>query len=292
MPVPLQRRDETRQDGFQTLPAKAIGSFPEYDERLADRLGIDPPGQAGWLVNHRINSGEQSNGMLAMTASDGNEFIQDCCFLELGCLLITLTKNFEKFVFRLLADLRAHAAPPEVGNIPVRQQLILGNNIDESTRLGTWVTLGVVAPLLVVATTPPADLVSRYWSWQAVAQGSFDMGGINDLNLVSNVPTEISLRHLMYCLGTGGPGPAPRVSVPTCDPDRAGPPVRDRVARPHHAGCRVLLGELLRNVVHLPPTLRCGDPGVASGLCSCCRTTVGRDCALYSRWRGWPSSQR
>ena len=69
--------------------------------------------------------------------------------------------------------------------------------------LGTWVTLGVVAPLLVVATTPPADLVSRYWSWQAVAQGSFDMGGINDLNLVSNAPTEISLRHLMYCLGMG-----------------------------------------------------------------------------------------
>src|SRR5271166_2842894 len=119
MPVPLQRRDETRQDGFQTLPANAIGSFPEYDERLAD---------------HRINSGEQSNSMLAMTASDGNEFIQDCCFLELGCLLITLAKNFEQFVFRLLADLRAHAAPPEVGNIPVRQQLILGNNIDESTR--------------------------------------------------------------------------------------------------------------------------------------------------------------
>lgn len=134
MPVPLQRRDETRQDGFQTLPANAIGSFPEYDERLADRLGIDPPGQGGWLVDHRINSGEQSNSMLAMTASDGNEFIQDCCFLELGCLLITLAKNFEQFVFRLLADLRAHAAPPEVGNIPVRQQLILGNNIDESTR--------------------------------------------------------------------------------------------------------------------------------------------------------------
>ena len=135
MPVPLQRRDETRQDGFQTLPANAIGSFPEYDERLADRLGIDPPGQGGWLVDHRINSGEQSNSMLAMTASDGNEFIKDCCFLELGCLLITLAKNFEQFVFRLLADLRAHAAPPEVGNIPVRQQLILGNNIDESTRL-------------------------------------------------------------------------------------------------------------------------------------------------------------
>ena len=134
MPVPLQRRDETRQDGFQTLPANAIGSFPEYDERLADRLGIDPPGQGGWLVDHRINSGEQSNSMLAMTASDGNEFIQDCCFLELGCLLITLAKNFEQFVFRLLADLRVHAAPPEVGNIPVRQQLILGNNIDESTR--------------------------------------------------------------------------------------------------------------------------------------------------------------
>ena len=70
MAVPLQRRDEARQDGFQTLPANAIGSFPEYDERLADRLGIDPPGQGGWRVDHRINSGEQSNSMLAMTASD------------------------------------------------------------------------------------------------------------------------------------------------------------------------------------------------------------------------------
>ena len=57
VPVPLQRRDETRQDGFQTLPAKAIGSFPEYDERLADRLGIDPPGQAGWLATPMTNLG-------------------------------------------------------------------------------------------------------------------------------------------------------------------------------------------------------------------------------------------
>jgi hypothetical protein len=161
MPVPLQRRDETRQDGFQTLPANAIGSFPEYDERLADRLGIDPPGQGGWLVDHRINSGEQSNSMLAMTASDGNEFIQDCCFLELGCLLITLAKNFEQFVFRLLADLRAHAAPPEVGNIPVRQQLILGNNIDESTRFSLTASTAfhVLPPSVVFVQTPIASRI-------------------------------------------------------------------------------------------------------------------------------------
>jgi hypothetical protein len=49
-------------------------------------------------------------------------------------------------VFRLLADLRAHAAPPEVGNIPVRQQLILGNNIDESTHTHAKRTQVQIAP--------------------------------------------------------------------------------------------------------------------------------------------------
>ena len=95
-----------------------------------------------------------------MTASDGNEFIQDCCFLELGCLLITLAKNFEQFVFRLLADLRAHAAPPEVGNIPVRQQLILGNNIDESTR--AWLRTQMLRRLIRMRVLDAARLQGRF----------------------------------------------------------------------------------------------------------------------------------
>jgi len=43
-------------------------------------------------------------------------------------------ENIEEFVLSLLADFGVHAVPSEVGNILVRQQLILGNKNDESMR--------------------------------------------------------------------------------------------------------------------------------------------------------------
>ena len=74
--------------------------------------------------------------MLAMTVGESHEFIQDSGVLELRCHLIAFTESFEHLVVRVLADLAEHAAPPEVGNILVRQQFILGNRIGESMRAG------------------------------------------------------------------------------------------------------------------------------------------------------------
>ena len=72
--------------------------------------------------------------MLAMTAGDVDEFIENLGFVDLRCDSIAFTERFEEFAPRLLADLGAHPAPPEVGNILVRQQAIFGNRISESMR--------------------------------------------------------------------------------------------------------------------------------------------------------------
>lgn len=157
--------------------------------------------------------------------------------------------------------------------------------------LRTWVTMGVVAPLMVIATTPPADLISRYWSWQAALHNSFGAGAINDLNLVSNAPTEISLRHLMYCLGMG-------------DRDRLRAyqsllviliglallyeiAWRGRITRA--AGCSLVSCYVMLFIYHRPyDAVILALPLVYA--VAAARQSVGT--ALYSRWRGWPSSQR
>jgi hypothetical protein len=77
MAVLFHGRDQTGQDGLETFPADPVRGFPEDDECFADRLHIDPPPGGECIVNKRAASGEQSNGMLARAAGEGNEYIQD-----------------------------------------------------------------------------------------------------------------------------------------------------------------------------------------------------------------------
>ena len=83
MAVPFHRGDQRGQDRFETFAADAIRGLPEDDERLADRFGIDRPGRGMCIVADRVNSREQSNGMLAMAAGECNEFIQNSGFVDL-----------------------------------------------------------------------------------------------------------------------------------------------------------------------------------------------------------------
>ncbi|HMB02521.1 MAG TPA: hypothetical protein VKP69_02140 [Isosphaeraceae bacterium] len=82
MAVPFHGGDQTGQDGPGTFPTDPVGCFPENDECFTDRLGIDPPPGVGCIVDEGAGSSEQSNGMLAMAAGEGNEFIQDFRFID------------------------------------------------------------------------------------------------------------------------------------------------------------------------------------------------------------------
>jgi hypothetical protein len=134
MAVAFHRRDQIGQDRSEAFPTDAIGGLPEDDERLADRVRVDPPRRGGRLVDDGIDRGEDSNCVLAMAAGDGNEFIQDFCLLGFRCMCIAFMEDFEEFVLGLLADLGMHAVAPEVGNIRVRQQSSFGSRIGESMR--------------------------------------------------------------------------------------------------------------------------------------------------------------
>ena len=85
MAVPLHGRDQAGQDGFEAFATDAIRGFPEDDEGLADRLGVDRPAEPGCLGHDGIDSREQADRMLAMTAGDGDELIEDLGFVELRC---------------------------------------------------------------------------------------------------------------------------------------------------------------------------------------------------------------
>ena len=81
MAVPFHRRDQVGQDCLEAFATDAIRGLPKDDERLADRLRIDPPSRGGRLGDNGMDSGEESDRMLAMAAGNGNKFIQDFCFI-------------------------------------------------------------------------------------------------------------------------------------------------------------------------------------------------------------------
>jgi len=66
--------------------------------------------------------------------------------------------------------------------------------------LATWATLPVAALLLIITTTPPHDWVTRFWSWQASARGSFEPGQVNSLN-DGGVLLLIAPSQILYGLG-------------------------------------------------------------------------------------------
>jgi hypothetical protein len=83
MAVPLHGRDQTGEDGFKAFATDPIGGLPEDDERLLDRLGIDRPADPWCLGHDGIDSGKEADRMLAVTAGDSDEFIENLGFVEL-----------------------------------------------------------------------------------------------------------------------------------------------------------------------------------------------------------------
>ena len=68
--------------------------------------------------------------------------------------------------------------------------------------LATWATLAILAPLMVVVSTPPGEIVERVWSWKMMIDKGFGPGQINDLKDLTSI---ISFGHIMYCLGLEDP---------------------------------------------------------------------------------------
>ena len=83
MTVPLHGREQPREDRFEALATDAIRSLPEDDEGLADRLRVDPPAEPGCIGRDGIDSREEADRMLAVTAGDVDEFIENLGFLDL-----------------------------------------------------------------------------------------------------------------------------------------------------------------------------------------------------------------
>ena len=83
MAVPLHGRDQPGEDRFEAFATDAIRGLPEDDERLADRLRIDRPAEPGCLGHDGIDSGEEADRMLAVTAGDVDEFIENLGFVDL-----------------------------------------------------------------------------------------------------------------------------------------------------------------------------------------------------------------
>jgi hypothetical protein len=62
----------------------------------------------------------------------------------------------------------------------------------------TWATLAIVAPLMVVVSTPPGEIVTRFWSWKMIVDENFGAGGHNAPIYMSSL---ISFGHIIYCSG-------------------------------------------------------------------------------------------
>lgn len=119
--VSLQSGDQARQDGLEAFATDSVGGFPEDDQRLSHRLIVGAPSHDRSSGSERCVGGKQSDGVLAVAASDGDELIKDLALVMLGGLLITLTQQLKQFALALLADLFRHRMPPVFGNLPVRQ---------------------------------------------------------------------------------------------------------------------------------------------------------------------------
>lgn len=83
MTMPFHGRDQPGEDGVEAFATDAIGGLPEDDERLADGLGIDRPADPGFLGNDGIGRGEKADRMLAVTAGDVDEIIEDLGLIDL-----------------------------------------------------------------------------------------------------------------------------------------------------------------------------------------------------------------
>jgi hypothetical protein len=81
--MPLHGRDQPGEDGLEAFATDPIGGLPKDDERLADRLGIDRPADPGFLGNDGIDRGEEADRMLAVTAGDVDEFIENLGLVDL-----------------------------------------------------------------------------------------------------------------------------------------------------------------------------------------------------------------
>ncbi len=77
MAVPLHGRGQPGEDRFEAFATDAISGLPEDDERFADRLRVDRPAEPGCLGQNGIDSREEADRMLAVTASNVDEFIEN-----------------------------------------------------------------------------------------------------------------------------------------------------------------------------------------------------------------------
>lgn len=121
MAVPFQGLDEAGQDGLEPLAADAVGGLPQDDKGLSDGLTVCAAVDRRGLRRVADGGAEESNGVLAMVASDGHELVEGFGLLGLGGAQVALAQRIEEFGPRLPAHGGWHRRPPRVGNILLRQ---------------------------------------------------------------------------------------------------------------------------------------------------------------------------
>ena len=118
---PCRSRAATRpgRTALRRLPQMRSAASQRTIRACAHRLVVGAPSHDGAVGSEGAVGGEQSDGVLAVAAGDGDELVEDLALVGLGGLLVTLTQHLEQLALGLLADLcPASCLPPVVGNIP------------------------------------------------------------------------------------------------------------------------------------------------------------------------------
>ena len=138
----MDSSSQVGQRRLQPLAADPVSSFPDHDQRLADRLIVDASALFYRQLLLPIVAGlpQQPDAMLAMVAGHRDELVQDQAFLPLGRRPVTVSDRRQQFLFCHLADASSHAiASPILGNILCEFDISAGQLARTlSVSINTW----------------------------------------------------------------------------------------------------------------------------------------------------------
>jgi hypothetical protein len=110
VPMSLHGIHQQGYQGLESLAAQPIGRFPQNDQRLPDRLVIQPVARAD-LARRIRPGGQHANGVLAVVLGEYCELVQDLASLILRRLAIALPNGCNQFLACRHADSPPHVVP-------------------------------------------------------------------------------------------------------------------------------------------------------------------------------------
>ena len=124
----FQRLYHAGQCSLQSFAAYPVGCLPHHDQRLSDRLIVDPPAPGGTMACRLSTLPHEPDGVLSVTAREGNELIEHPALVSLRRLCIPVPDGSEHFGSCSGADVSDHIhASVALGNTIVRQRRDFGN---------------------------------------------------------------------------------------------------------------------------------------------------------------------